>query len=315
MVPTHGCLRGCVDDLRNFYHEFEVTVERALSTPVGPSWNARAFSGTGALERLKRQCPDQNIGPNTQVFPLLRRIVDGAPLGASYSPSCARGVVEGLLRAFDALRREEHLEPGRPLPAAPLGRYTGVCVADTLSLQVFDHPVKVGISHENCEPARDLEASSLAESAYSHGGLEAHPKKAVQRGARFQAWGAEFDGNRATVGINRTKLAALCPCTCRIACKGVISVRVLQKLLGLWAFAMQFRRPLFSLLHVAYHVSHRDGDDAAPFRMPRDLQQALQLTSILGFLAVLAFTDLKTQVASQVFASDASPRGGRNRGL
>ena len=111
------------------------------------------------------------------------------------------------------------------------------------------------------------------------------------------------------MGINRTKLAALCPCTCRIACKGVISVRVLQKLLGLWAFAMQFRRPLFSLLHVAYHVSHRDGDDDAPFRMPRDLQQALQLTSILGFLAVLAFTDLKTQVASQVFASDASPEG------
>ncbi|CAE7232920.1 unnamed protein product [Symbiodinium sp. CCMP2456] len=55
VVPVEGCLRGCMDDLRNFYHEFSVPLERALSAAVGPLWRARDFQGSEALRELQRR--------------------------------------------------------------------------------------------------------------------------------------------------------------------------------------------------------------------------------------------------------------------
>ena len=103
-----------------------------------------------------------------------------------------------------------------------------------------------------------------------------------------------------------TKLAALVLVTAQVAKLGMCSERLLQQLLGLWAFAFQFRRPMFALFSVVYHVGHPEGLQDAPFRMPRLLQQELLLTAALG---MLASTALKTQVCSHIFGTDASPNG------
>ena len=90
-------------------------------------------------------------------------------------------------------------------------------------------------------PARDLEACASADQAYAQVGLESHPKNSVKRASVFSAWGAQFDGTVRCVAMDRTKLVALCAVTARIAASRLCSERLLQKLLGLWAFVFQFR--------------------------------------------------------------------------
>ena len=72
IIPPGGCLRGCVDDLRNFYHEFEVPLERALSTPVGPEWCVRDWTGSKALAALRARHGEKH------------RIVNEGSLGTSH---------------------------------------------------------------------------------------------------------------------------------------------------------------------------------------------------------------------------------------
>ena len=94
--------------------------------------------------------------------------------------------------------------------------------------------------------------------------------------------------------------------TARLAAIGYASERLLQKVSGLWAFACQFRRPLFSVFDTLYSPSHPSGDPNLHFKMPRELVQELQLMSSLGLLAL---TDLRAQVCETLYATDSSPSG------
>ena len=103
-VPKGGCVRGSVDDLKNFYHEFLVSDERALSTAVGPLWFARDFHGSAALQELQKRRPGVRISANTkqQGSFVLRWAFDGRPSGPCH---CSH---EQLLMASGALVKEEH---------------------------------------------------------------------------------------------------------------------------------------------------------------------------------------------------------------
>ena len=176
VVPSKGCIRGSLDDLRNFYHAFRVSDERAFSTPVGPVWHLRDFKGSAALDALRLRRPGVKLTPNTRVHACFA----GLSMGDKWAPSIAQISHENVLRQAGALRDEEHVCLGFPLPRAPLGHYSGVCIDDKVSLQVFPQFIPVGASEEHC-PARDLEACRQSDRAYGKVGLETHPKKVVRR--------------------------------------------------------------------------------------------------------------------------------------
>ena len=316
VVPVEGCLRGCMDDLRNFYRDFSVPLERALSMAVGPLWRARDCQGSEALRELQRRRPTIHIHPGMK----LRACFAGLSMGDSWAPALAQASHEGVLRAFDALRPDEHLQLGRMLPRAPQGHYSGVCIDDRVGVQIFDHacPAEMpgdatmteyggtrgsvlgpvdgsGVSgcpksvrsfaskvmrsfpsniqskrtptkRPGTDPVdshmrelprapssvgRDLEASTAADSAYEATGLQIHPKKKVRRASVFKAWGAQCEGDRALysplIELGSRLCVCVCVCTAKAAAGKASTERLLQKLLGLWAFAFQFRRPLFSL--------------------------------------------------------------------
>ena len=67
VVPPNGCIRGCLDDLRNFYRAFEVSTERAAATAVGPFFRARDFQGCAALSEFVKRRPDLTTTPATRV--------------------------------------------------------------------------------------------------------------------------------------------------------------------------------------------------------------------------------------------------------
>ena len=301
VVPKDGCLRGSVDDLRNYYHAFKVPESRALSTPVGPTWRADDFKGSDALAALKKRHPGIPISASTKVVACF----GGLSMGDHWAPAIAQLSHENVLKACGALRQEEHLRLGFPLPRAPLSHYSGVCIDDKLSLQVFPHHVPVNAPASQ-QAGRDLEACQQAEEAYDTVHLEVHQKKSLRRESIFKVWGAQFHGTQGLVSMDATKLISLCVVTARVAQSKICTERLLQKLLGLWAFAFQFRRPLFSLFQQVYRIGHPKGLPDAPFRLPREVQQELQLASSLG---MLASTSLKAPVHSVVYGTDASPDG------
>ena len=301
IIPPGGCLRGSLDDLRNFYHSFQVSTSRALSTPVWPPWRVRDFRGSAALHALKVRHPNEHIAEGRRVFACF----SGLSMGDKWAPAIAQVSHEEVLKQAGALRKEEHLQFGAPLPRAPEGHYSGVCIDDRACIQIFPRFVPEGASSFEVA-GRDLVSCAQAEEAYRAVGLETHPKKAVRRAANFKVWGAHFQGDCGLLSMDCTKLAALCLVTSRVASLGICTEKLLQKLLGLWAFACQFRRPMFALFSESCSMSHLHGKPSEPFRMPRALQQELQLAAALG---MLASTSLRTQVCETVFATDASPEG------
>ena len=98
VVPKEGCIRGSPDDLRNFYHEFVVPVERALSTPVDPARVVRDFRGAQALQALKARRPEVNLRANTPVVACFA----GLSMGDHWAPAISQMSHERVLRHFKA---------------------------------------------------------------------------------------------------------------------------------------------------------------------------------------------------------------------
>ncbi|CAL1149836.1 unnamed protein product [Cladocopium goreaui] len=202
---------------------------------------------------------------------------------------------EELLRAHEALRAEEELRFGVIPPRAPLGHYTGVCIDDKLSMQLIP-------KSKPEMPLRDHDACANAAAAYDHAGLVVHEKKQVRRAEVFCAWGAEVEGVHGYCGAKRSRLAWLAVLTFKASRSRVLTRKLLDELVGCWAFCLQFRRPLFSLIELMYN----EGPVSKGFRPSQALRAEMQVLALLGMTAM---SQLRTQVGPTMYATDASPDG------
>ena len=295
IIPKDCNLLGSVDDLRNYYHEFEVSFNRAVSTPVGPQWNASDWEGSHALEELRSRHPPASIRSDTKVFMCFQ----GLSMGDHWAPLIAQEAHENLLKSFDALRPDEHLKFGEILPRGNLGHFSGVCIDDKVNLQLV---------RKSCpnEPLRDSEACKNGDNAYQAAGLSYHPKKRLRRASVYSAWGAEIEGVEGLVGAKRSRLASLAFATGLAAKSPALTRHLLQVLLGCCAFCFQFRRPLFSIIHELYHVGAPNGSESTPFIPPRKVREELQLLAILGGTAL---SQLRSPVSDTAYGTDAAPGG------
>ena len=78
-------------------------------------------------------------------------------MGDHWAPAIAPVAHEQLLYASGALAPEERLKLGFPLPRSPGGHYSGVCIDDKLSLQIFSKYVPPD-RMDVMPSARDLKA-------------------------------------------------------------------------------------------------------------------------------------------------------------
>ena len=106
--------------------------------------------GPGAHQSVQRR-RDLSTSPNARVYACF----SGFSMGDHWAPAIAQVSHEEVLKSFGALRDEEHLKLGCPVSRAPNGHYSGVCIDDKLSLQVFLHVVPEGASQMEV-PGRDL---------------------------------------------------------------------------------------------------------------------------------------------------------------
>ena len=296
IVIPHGFdLLGSVDDLKNFYHEFQVSHKRGLSTPVGPWWSVSEWEGSKALADLKSRHPRLHLKPSDTIFMCFK----GLSMGDHWAPAFAQMAHENLLASHGALKPEEHLRFGEITPRAPLGHFSGVCIDDKLNLQLT--PKKFWDV-----PLRDSESCNQADTAYETAGLTHHPKKRLRRVPVTVAWGAQVEGVCGLIGAKRERLCMLSMATMFAASSSALTRTLVEKILGFWTFCFQFRRCLFSLIQVLYGIGASNGSVDAPFRPTREARGELQLLSILG---PTALAQLRRQVSATIYATDAAPGG------
>lgn len=282
VIPDGYDLLGSVDDLKNFYHEFQVSHQRGLTTPVGPSWSVSEWEGSKALAELKSRHPQKNLKPSDNVYMCFK----GLSMGDHWAPAFAQMAHENLLASHGALKPEEHLRFGEILPRAPLGHFSGVCIDDKLNLQFTP-------KNSQDAPLRDSESCRQADTAYETAGLTHHPKKRLRRVPVTCAWGAEVEGVVGLIGAKRDRLCLLSMATMLAASSSALTRTLVEQILGYWTFCFQFRRCLFSLIHV-------------PFKPTREARCELQLLSVLG---PTALAQLRSQVSPTIYATDAAPGG------
>ena len=107
-------------------------------------------------------------------------------------------------------------------------------------------------------------------------------------------------------GAKRSRLAWLAVLTFKASRSRVLTRKLLDELVGCWAFCLQFRRPLFSLIELMYNEGPVSKGHTEPFRPSQALRAEMQVLALLGMTAM---PQLRTQVGPTMYATDASPDG------
>ncbi|CAE7269133.1 unnamed protein product, partial [Symbiodinium natans] len=285
-----------VDDVKDFYHAYPASEARARSSPVGPVFRPGEVSHLKAFQEALAAGRVTQGGRVACCF-------KGLGMGDHAAVDIAQESHVNLLRSFGAMKEGETLRYRDPVPHPPSGFVEGIMIDDHLGLQLL--PRLQSLKETLAQPARDQEVFAASGKAYSHAGLQAHPKKAVRRGVCAKVWGAEIEGEKGLVGPVRSRLMALGRLSSEVARPGAIDQQTLDGVLGLWGFCAQFRRPIFSFLYEAYR-QQGPGTAEEPFRLSTGARNEF---AVLACLAPLCLTDLHVLPDKYLYCVDASPSG------
>ena len=154
------------------------------------------------------------------------------------------------------------------------------------------------------EPDADVLLQRRARAAYEAVGLERAVHKAFEQVPRFRAWGADVDGLLGEVSApleGRQQLFRIVSSLCAVR---RATKRVLQRVLGLFAVAFGFQRPLLALLHHCYVYTDKLLEDVE-VRVHMSVLEELKAAALH---LVFAKTDLRRALSSELWATDATPR-------
>ena len=285
-----------VDDVKDFYHAYVATEQRARSSPVGPifRWeevaHLKSTQSAIAAGRLKKGddvcCCFQGLG-----------------MGDHSAVDIAQESHVNLLRTFGGLVPEETMSYKRPLPSPDSGYYDGVMIDDHLGVQLLAWQGSLAETLQ--QPGRDEQAFRQAKRAYDTVGLIAHPGKQTRRSLHVNVWGAEVEGLQGLVGPSRKRLCKLAMLSAEASKTGAVDSKILEALTGLWAYAAQFRRPVFAFMYDIYHQQH-SGSPSEPFKLTRGARNELL---VLACVSPLCISDCRACPDQFLYCVDASPSG------
>ena len=142
---------------------------------------------------------------------------------------------ESVLQTGGVWLPQGPLMGGSTLPPGPW--WMGVYLDDLL---VLEKALRSG------GPSLEVDALlSRAHAACEQSGLSRVPSKAFKHQLHFRAWGAEVDGDVGTVASPGEVRYRLAEVVARLPAEPRVSKRFLQRFLGVFAWAFQFRREFF----------------------------------------------------------------------
>jgi len=152
---------------------------------------------------------------------------------------------------------------------------------------------------------RDDDVFARAEHAYKQVGLIQHPKKKQRKVTKGIFLGAEIDGITGIVSAPRHRIGTLMFITSLVARKGTASPRLLACILGCWIHVLMYRRPIVSILSHAFADGRGLPQDKVFCLSPATRNELLALV----WLGPVCQTDLRVNMPSKIYCTDASPSG------
>ncbi|OLQ11504.1 hypothetical protein AK812_SmicGene4650 [Symbiodinium microadriaticum] len=178
---------------------------------------------------------------------------------------------------------------------------TGIIIDDLICLEVLaSRALREGQEGVSSQQVRGMLPR------YISSGLVPHEKKTFYQKVQADFWGASLDGEVGQVRASLSRVLPVSLVTSMIVRIGLVSVALLEIVVGSWTSTFLFRRRLLSLLSVVYEPLQRGLPRSTVIRLSPELAEELLL--VLS-LAPLAVSDLRATNSQHVYCSDASDWG------
>ena len=322
--PRGYRLIGCVSDRRDFYHQAEVTRERAFTNMLPFAFDATSFAGSPEIEEL---------------YGIIREPVErerhgdflGLPWRRNRKSVLCRGGLEKVYASFKSLFQGDHLGVEYALQSHS-SLLQGVGLLDEGTVILRNHlfpegPVWQGLviddfftlSREKitAPPASAASVALLhrAEAAYAKARVLGSDDKTIAGSDSLKAIGAEINSTSkvlgsglSSVGAPVGKRVALAILSLRVAQLPIITRGLASRLAGNWVSVLMFRRCLTCILERLFGLGNHDEKSANEvLELSRPVAEELVLAAIASFLAI---TDVSVPYSEEVFATDASMHRG-----
>ena len=332
--PRLHTLSISISDRKDFYHQFHVSDQRALSNICFPALMVKDLEGTSALakvseaargpkrydrllhgDRLGHEKASKHEGVHVALeegkcFACFGSLPQGDHLGVEFAVDSHRSLLQthGLL-SWDAEMRADRIYRG-------VDRACGLVIDDFYSISVED-------ASEPTKPAGCRSASwavsqlDLASKVYEAEGILGSTEKDVVGQDKAKVTGAELNSSkevrrcgRVTLGVPPAKRLALALVSLELAKLGWTTDSLHLCLIGGWVNALLYRRPMMSIFSEVFgFVDGATVSQECPkiVRQPRSVAQELALVSVL---VPFMNADLATVFEPKIYATDSSDAKG-----
>ena len=271
-------------DIKDFYYQFRIGPRRALRN---------ALSGWLSDSDLVSIFGESSVIPSEGGYVGLNTMAMGDICACEF----AQGGHLGLLLRSGSLLPTELLRYRSPVPRSMF--CAGVVIDDLVMLE----RILVSSVGEKTVSDRRME---LVEAAYAEAGLPTNPKKAFYNSSAASFWGVSVDGVKGTMRPNPQRLCPLELITWRVVSLGVVTVSLLESLVGSWVSIFMHRQRLLCTLDLSFKAIHCGASGEQVLRMSPSLKDELISCCILGSMTVC---NLRAKTLRVIKATDASDWG------
>ena len=326
IMPRRFCevLRGSITDRRDYYHQFAVPWERAITNctfpllALGDLKHTKAYVTclgrfSGAAKKRPRDAEGDFLGvsrvpllvdDSTKVSVAFGALYQGDHLGVEFACSAhAR-----LLQTKNLLQPQNRLVSTWPI----------VCDEWTDGLVIDDYFVvaRQGIG-EVTSPSASREKLEAAKGIYAEQRILGSDDKDVWDELLFKVVGSEIDSRPEVVrqgavlcGAPSQKRLGIATVAASVATLPYTSDALHASLVGSLVSMAMFRRPVMSILNEVFHVIDPGSlNTEKPELRPLSRKAAEELVLFASLCPVLV-SNLAAEIDSRVFATDASMTGG-----
>jgi hypothetical protein len=262
-------VRLFIEDLDDYYPNFQASVSMSRSNPVAARLDPELFEGARAYRNLLAR--SRKTGAS-----MLKRVVlchQGLMIGGNNAPDWASEAHFNLLGRNGSFPCHSRLLNNR---VAPRDGHVVALVQD-------DH-VGIAIDGRGRRTNFDkVEASfSAAREAYEKRMLIYSRKKAQMGVCNGVALGAEILGDDNMVGGQRARRQMLSKTSLQMACSKKSTGRLSRQALSSWIFQLRFRKPMFSIIQQSLRHLPSEEDKDVVMILPSSSCKELALLGLLS---------------------------------
>ena len=282
-LQDHEVLRSSGNDVRDYYHMFQVSEERkrrnVLTGPVFPA------------EVRHLSCFKDEFDRSTKLYGALATLAMGDAQAVEIAQTCHLGMA---LKAGVATQQNLLNLAGFHPRTKDL---IGIVIDDYVSMSIVDA--------ETSGPSRGAVLADQMEMQYESVGLIPHKDKSFRDEEQSTFWGVDVDGKAGLVRGSLRRAIPIVGILLRTAKLGHASVGLIQILCGSIVSLFLFRRRFLSILDYLYRACRGRKDSDVIKLSGRAITEIL----VAAALVPIAVTNLRAMLKGRVCATDASSWG------